>query len=1026
MAENGTHAHGNGASPPPPAAGAGAGAASLPPPSSTAATSNTQPTSAPQPAQPVRSFLPGAPLSSAEKSLFPNSMNGRQLPSIHSFGATPSPGSSASSTPGAGAQPSASTHAHAGTPAAGAASPTYTPGGLTAGAATAGVARGAAGQNAASQPRASASPYAQHAPSKSPSVAPSAYPPSGATPTPPIIPPAAPASAKSPAASPNPPRPAVPATRTQQSPPPGFSPTHPGQPASSARGNPMSVSSMLSGPSRDRPVAAYSPPATSAAGTPSMASTPVVSAAPVTGQSATPQPPVMPPSHSAFGSKPAAAPATATPASGPSSSSAVTAAASTAATPAERSAYPPLPSAFARESPYAPAPGASPASTPGTGPSAGAAKGATSQQSSFQPSTWGSASAALAHAQAQAQQAKESLFPGASGGPQQNQGGTTAATVGGQQRPGQASSSGLNRGSTATQNGHGHAASTSSGTAPTAAGGGSFAWQAQAAQQAQQVQREREREHELQQQYGGPQAAKRTQPVVAQSHLAGPAATGAARFVGAQDPYSALRGPINSTQATSTGPGAANGNGATAASSGHKRRRSEFAAANSYASTTSAGNGAAPTSPAIPQGVAAPQQAEPVAVAAPPPPTPQPAAPTPPLFTYDDQRRAAVRPPMVEVVNEAVDAWERRHRAAGTEIAAGEKGKQQQQQQRGCLGRVVYDGLVPPAKLLDGEVLAQGVGGYVEVIIPTTWIVGPTPSASADQDAVAQIRSSCSVAPVDLPPVAFSVGPPTAYTGAPLPQTSPSTPLSIPSHLADLPGFRKRQVWGTDVYTDDSDILALLVHSGWLRVTRRERKRRAGEKGAGAVAIRRARVVGEERIETAQVGGAETESTSAKAIKVTLGVVPPLVRYQGIERQGIRSRSWGNGHDGVSLRVEQVEVLSEMPQVRPPRSRKARTALCAQQLAALDDRDIITDLLQTPDHARALLLAHEPLVSLRPPKRFRLEPSAEHEHEHGELVVTDTFVVPLGGGEGHFVEDVPPPEEDVLPEAAEVVAMEVE
>ena len=38
--------------------------------------------------------------------------------------------------------------------------------------------------------------------------------------------------------------------------------------------------------------------------------------------------------------------------------------------------------------------------------------------------------------------------------------------------------------------------------------------------------------------------------------------------------------------------------------------------------------------------------------------------------------------------------------------------------------------------------------------------------------------------------------------------------------------------------------------------------------------------------------------------------MPPLIRYQGIERQGIRSRSWGNGHDGVSLRVEKVELLA--------------------------------------------------------------------------------------------------------------------
>lgn len=80
------------------------------------------------------------------------------------------------------------------------------------------------------------------------------------------------------------------------------------------------------------------------------------------------------------------------------------------------------------------------------------------------------------------------------------------------------------------------------------------------------------------------------------------------------------------------------------------------------------------------------------------------------------------------------------------------------------------------------------------------------------------------------------------------------------------------------------------------------------------------------------------------------------------------------------------------------------------------------------DHARALL-ALESLGSLRPPKRFRLAESADH----GELVVTDTFVVPLGEGEGHFVEDVPLPVEEEEERMSEiegappaVVAMEVE
>lgn len=660
----------------------------------------------------------------------------------------------------------------------------------------------------------------------------------------------------------------------------------------------MSVSSMLSGPSRERPVAAYSPPATSSAGTAlGGAPTPVVSSVPGPGASAaTPQPPVMPPTHSPFASKPptanstSATTSTAPPAPSSSAAAAATsaAAAPVAPAPVERSSYPPLPSAFARESPYAPAPSASPITTPAatTAPPPLAAAAKSAQQNSFpsSPSTWGSASAALAHAQAQAQQAKESLFPGASVGGAAATGGGQRAGPGPQNAPSRAGPGASSAALGGGQNG-GHAAAGS--TTGSGSGGGSFAWQAQAAQQAQQVQRERERERELQYGQQGPKVGQgtsglrgQTAPHQHSSTLQSPAN----RFSGSQDPYSASRGQASP----------ANGQASTAsAAAGHKRRRSELG------SIAANGSGIDQTLPSTPQTVSAAAQAE--AIPATPPP---PAAPALPLFSYSDQRKASVRPPMIEVVNDAVDAWVRRH---GAELA----GEKAARPERSCLGRVVYDALVPPAKLLDGDVLAQGVGGYVEVIVPATWIVGPTSAAAA----ASEIHSSCSVPPIDLPPVAFSVGPPSAYTGAPLPQTSPSTPLALPTHLADLPGFRKRQVWGTDVYTDDSDILALLVHSGWLRVTRRERRRRAGQRGAGADAIRRARVVGEERIETVQSApaaaeGGEATPASARAIKVTLGVVPPLIRYQGIERQGIRSRSWGNGHDGVSLRVEKVELLA--------------------------------------------------------------------------------------------------------------------
>jgi len=86
-------------------------------------------------------------------------------------------------------------------------------------------------------------------------------------------------------------------------------------------------------------------------------------------------------------------------------------------------------------------------------------------------------------------------------------------------------------------------------------------------------------------------------------------------------------------------------------------------------------------------------------------------------------------------------------------------------------------------------------------------------------------------------------------------------------------GLEKRGVWGTDVYTDDSDLGLVLVHAGWIRWMN------------------------------------SAEVMDRDVIEVKVRVVPKLVRYFASERNGIRTRSWGNGHDGASVVVEGVKRL---------------------------------------------------------------------------------------------------------------------
>ncbi|KAK9239618.1 hypothetical protein V1525DRAFT_397926 [Lipomyces kononenkoae] len=88
------------------------------------------------------------------------------------------------------------------------------------------------------------------------------------------------------------------------------------------------------------------------------------------------------------------------------------------------------------------------------------------------------------------------------------------------------------------------------------------------------------------------------------------------------------------------------------------------------------------------------------------------------------------------------------------------------------------------------------------------------------------------------------------------------------------PHVARREIWGTDVYTDDSDVVAAIYHSGYLAPSSSDGLK--GEKG-DCVA--------------------------------TLRILPLLQKYQGTFRHGINSRTWLTRHDGMSYRIEKVEFV---------------------------------------------------------------------------------------------------------------------
>ncbi|CAK7328566.1 unnamed protein product [Dovyalis caffra] len=85
---------------------------------------------------------------------------------------------------------------------------------------------------------------------------------------------------------------------------------------------------------------------------------------------------------------------------------------------------------------------------------------------------------------------------------------------------------------------------------------------------------------------------------------------------------------------------------------------------------------------------------------------------------------------------------------------------------------------------------------------------------------------------------------------------------------------RGGQLWGTDVYTDDSDLVAVLMHTGYCRPT------------------------------------ASPPPPAIQELCATIRVLPPQDSYTSMLRNNVRSRAWGAGI-GCSYRVERCCIMKK-------------------------------------------------------------------------------------------------------------------
>ncbi len=122
--------------------------------------------------------------------------------------------------------------------------------------------------------------------------------------------------------------------------------------------------------------------------------------------------------------------------------------------------------------------------------------------------------------------------------------------------------------------------------------------------------------------------------------------------------------------------------------------------------------------------------------------------------------------------------------------------------------------------------------------------------------------------------------------------------------LAPEPAAPTKAV-GTDVYTDDSDVLAMCVHAGWSRA-------RAWSRKVSRLGCRQDAPRGVDRPHPhtyPKAGGGERQGQTVRPQRHPAHRSrPSLIAYKGCQRAASRVRSWGNSHDGVSLVVESVEL----------------------------------------------------------------------------------------------------------------------
>lgn len=144
---------------------------------------------------------------------------------------------------------------------------------------------------------------------------------------------------------------------------------------------------------------------------------------------------------------------------------------------------------------------------------------------------------------------------------------------------------------------------------------------------------------------------------------------------------------------------------------------------------------------------------------------------------------------------------------------------------------------------------------------------------------------------------------------------------------------RRRALWGTGIYTDDSDPIAAAIHSGWIQgffgddvdLDMLELPSSNEQENPDL------KMDSDPRDVFTCVPARPMVPPTDKDLHLTLLVLPPLEKYASHIAHGIKSRDWGNTHDGMSFKIEKMEWVDGQQNDRTGESQRQRMRLAQLQ-----------------------------------------------------------------------------------------------